>query len=89
MFKDLSFRSKIAAVFFVFAKLMSIPAAYLVINRDKHALQFIAIYAFMLITSIVFAASARKSCSLESEIKKLINKGKSFKVENGKIVEMH
>jgi uncharacterized membrane protein YcaP (DUF421 family) len=88
MFSDLDFRVKIAAVFFALAKLMSIPTAYLVINNDKHALQFIIIYSFVLMTSIIFAASARKSSSLESEVKYLINKGKSFKVEDGKIIEV-
>lgn len=88
MFSDLSFKSKIAAVCFVLAKLMSIPTAYLVITRHKNAMLFIIAYSITLMISIFFAASAKKSNELEKRVKNLINRGKSFKIEDGKITEI-
>ena len=88
MLSDLSFKSKIAAVFFVLAKLMSIPTAYLVITRHNNAVLFITAYSAMLMFSIFFAAPAKKSNDLEKRVKILIDSGKSFKIENGNITEI-
>tara|TARA_B000000557_G_C20802257_1_gene456116 strand:- start:964 stop:1260 length:297 start_codon:yes stop_codon:yes gene_type:complete len=53
--EEISFKKKIALFSFILGKLLSLPTAYLIISGSDKSLMFLYIYAFLIISSIVFS----------------------------------